>query len=40
MKWDDFIGNVEWNLLKVEKIKNNMAAYDIKKNLKTIVENN
>ena len=40
VKWDDFIADVEGNLKRVERIKENIAAYDIKKNLKTIVENN
>lgn len=40
VKWDDFISNIEANLQRVERIKDNIAAYDIKKNLKTIVENN
>lgn len=40
VKWDDFISNIEANLQRVERIKDNIAAYDIKKNLKTIIENN
>ena len=40
VNWDDFVADVEGNLLRVERIKENIAAYDIKKNLKTIVENN
>ncbi len=40
VKWDDFVEDVEGNLQRVERIKENIAAYDIKKNLKTIVENN
>ena len=40
VKWDDFIADVEGNLQRVERIKENISAYDIKKNLKTIVENN
>lgn len=40
VKWDDFISNIEANLQRVERIKDNIATYDIKKNLKTIVENN
>lgn len=39
VKWDDFIADIEGNLQRVERIKENIAAYDIKKNLKTIVEN-
>jgi len=39
VKWDDFIADIEENLQRVERIKENIAAYDIKKNLKTIVEN-
>ena len=39
VKWDDFIADVEGNLQRVERIKENISAYDIKKNLKTIVEN-
>ena len=40
VKWDDFIADIEGNLQRVERIKANIDAYDIKKNLKTIVENN
>ena len=40
VKWDDFITDVEGHLQRVERIKANISAYDIKKNLKTIVENN
>ena len=40
VKWDDFIADVEGNLQRLERIKANIADYDIKKNLKTIVENN
>ncbi len=40
VKWDDFIADVEGNLQRVEKIKANIAEYNIKKNLKTIVANN
>ena len=40
VKWDDFIADVKGNLQRAEKIKENISAYDIKKNLKTIVENN
>ena len=34
-----FIADIEGNLQRVERIKENIAAYDVKKNLKTIVEN-
>lgn len=40
VKWDDFIADIEGNLKRVERIKDNISAYDIKKNLKTIVDNN
>ena len=40
VKWDDFIADIEGNLRRVERIKENITAYDVKKNLKTIVENN
>ena len=39
VKWDDFIVDIESNLRRVERIKERIDAYDIKKNLKTIVEN-
>jgi len=39
VKWIDFISDVEGNLQRVERIKENIEAYNIKKNLKTIVEN-
>ncbi|MBQ6729646.1 MAG: TIR domain-containing protein [Bacteroidales bacterium] len=39
VKWDDFIADIEGNLQRIERIKANIAAYDIKKNLKTIMEN-
>lgn len=39
VKWDDFITDIEGNLQRIERIKENIEAYDIKKNLKTIVEN-
>ena len=39
VKWDDFVADIEGNLQRVERIKENINAYDIKKNLKTIVEN-
>ena len=38
VKWDDFIADIEGNLQRVERIKENIAAYNIKKNLKTIIE--
>lgn len=38
VKWDDFIANIEGNLQRVESIKENIAEYDIKKNLKAIIE--
>lgn len=37
VKWDDFISDIEGNLQRVERIKDNIMAYDIKKNLRTIV---
>jgi hypothetical protein len=40
VKWDDFVSDIEGNLQRMEKIKANIDAYDIKKNLKTIEENN
>ncbi len=40
VKWDDFISDVEGNLQRLERIKDNVNDYNIKKNLKTIVENN
>ena len=39
VKWDDFIADIEGNLKRAERIMENKDAYDIKKNLKTIVEN-
>ena len=39
VKWIDFISDVEGNLQRLERIKENIEAYNIKKNLKTIVEN-
>lgn len=39
VKWDDFVADIEGNLQRVERIKENINAYDIRKNLKTIVEN-
>lgn len=38
VKWDDFVSNIEKHLYRVLKIQKNMADYDIKKNLKTLVE--
>lgn len=39
VKWDDFIGQYDTYLTRALKIKNNISEYDVKKNLKTIVEN-
>lgn len=39
VKWDDFISDIEGNLQRLDRIKDDINAYDIKKNLKTIVEN-
>lgn len=39
VKWDDFIADIEGNLQRVERIKANITEYNIKKNLRTIVEN-
>ena len=36
VKWDDFIDDIEGNLRRVERIKENIAAYDIKKNLRSL----
>ncbi|MBE6244802.1 MAG: hypothetical protein E7108_04705 [Bacteroidales bacterium] len=36
VKWDDFIDDVEGYLLRVERIKENISQYDIKKNLKSL----
>lgn len=36
VKWDDFIVDIEGNLRRVERIKENIGAYDIKKNLRSL----
>ena len=38
VKWDDFIENIENNLQRVESIKNNIDLYNIKKNIRPLLE--
>ena len=38
VKWDDFIANIESNLQRVESIKNNIDLYNIKKNIRSLLE--
>lgn len=40
VKWQDFIEDIESNLIRVENIKAHMSLYDIKKNIKPLLENN
>lgn len=38
VKWDNFISDVENNLQRVEKIKASISEYDIKKNIKPLLD--